>query len=293
MHNLSCNQVKNQGIKVKNYPLNGAMEQNFIALTEPWLDKPFKTTKITIMKKSFQSLLAICFATTMFSCNNSADTAKDSSKDTTKATDTVAAAPVAATPAPAAFTPFDVVEISHTVKDYAKWRPAFNTDSTARKASGMSDIVVGRETGKPNNILIALNVSDMQKAKDFAASPRLKDVMSKNGVISKPVVDYFHVIRFNPDSKEKQWVLVTHKVKDFDAWLKIFDNEGTANRAGQGLIDVALARGINDPNIVHIVFDIKDMAKAKASILSEEKKKLMMSAGVIGAPKIQFYTSAD
>jgi quinol monooxygenase YgiN len=245
------------------------------------------------MKKGFQSLLAICFASIIFSCNNSADTAKETVKDSTKAPDTVVAAPVATTPAPAAFTPFDIAEISHTVKDYAKWRPAFNTDSTARKASGMSDIVVGRENGKPNNLLIALAVSDVQKAKDFAANPRLKEVMDKNGVISKPVVAFFHVIRFNGDSKEKQWVVITHKVKDFDAWLKAFDNESTAGRAAQGLIDVVLARGIDNPNIVQIVFDIKDMAKAKARINSPELKKLMTDAGVEGAPKIQFYTSAD
>jgi len=117
--------------------------------------------------------------------------------------------------------------------------------------------------------------------------------MEKGGVLSKPVIQFFHVIRFNPKSKEKQWVRVTHRVKDFDAWLKVFDNEGTENRASQGLIDVALGRGIDDPNIVALVFDIKDMTKAKASIFSEEKKKLMMSAGVEGKPDIKFYQTAE
>jgi len=35
------------------------------------------------------------------------------------------------------------------------------------------------------------------------------------------------------------------------------------------------------------------MAKAKAAIFSDEKKKIMMSAGVVGAPKIEFYTTAE
>ncbi len=76
-------------------------------------------------------------------------------------------------------------------------------------------------------------------------------------------------------------------------WLKVFDQEGTESRAGQGLIDVVLARGIADSNVVFLVFNIKDMAKAKASIFSEEKKKLMMSAGVEGTPKIEFYKEAE
>ena len=245
------------------------------------------------MKKKFKLLLALSMSGIIFSCNNSADTAKDKQGDTTKSADTAIATAAPVKPAPAAFTPFDVLEITHTVKDYGKWRPAFNTDSTARRASGMTDIVVGRDIDKPNDLMVVLNVSDVQKAKDFGASPRLKEVMTKNGVISKPGISFFHVIRFNPDSKEKQWVVVTHKVKDFDAWLKVFDNEGAANRASQGLFDVVLARGIDDPGIVQLVFDIKDLSKAKASVFSAEKKKLMMDAGVEGKPKIEFYTSAE
>lgn len=241
---------------------------------------------MSFLQKNLNPLLTLCLAAALFSCNNNVEkkTGPSEAGDTSVAT---------TSNTPAAFTPFDVVEISHTVKDYAKWRPAFNTDSTARKASGMEDIVVGRGIDNPNNLAIALKISDVQKAKDFAADPRLKDIMEKNGVISKPNVDFFHVIRFNADSKEKQWVLITHKVKDFDAWVKVFDAEGPATRASYGLIDVVLSRGIDDPNIVHIVFDIKDMAKAKARMNDPELKKLMTEAGVEGAPKIEFYTTAE
>ena len=242
------------------------------------------------MKKRLATLAAISFAALLCSCNNTADTAKDNAQDTTKAKDTAVAPAIAAKPA---FTPFDVVEIEHSVKDYGKWRPGFDNDSVARKENGMTYIVVGREIDKPNNLLVVLNVADVKKAKDFAASPRLKEVMTKNGVNSKPVISYYHVIRFNPDANEKKWVIVTHKVKDFDAWLKVFDGEGTDARAAQGLYDVAVARGVDDPSLVHLVFDIKDLAKAKASILSAEKKKLMLSAGVEGSPKIQFFNSTE
>jgi len=243
------------------------------------------------MKKSnpaLKQLLVVCICAVLFSCNNNAEKKEDATKAPADSTTSTTASP-----APAVFTPFDVMEISHKVKDYDKWRPLFNTDSTARRTSGMEDIVVGREIDNRNNVLIALKISDIQKAKDFGTDPRLKAVMEKGGVLSKPVIQFFHVIRFNPKSKEKQWVRVTHRVKDFDAWLKVFDNEGTENRASQGLIDVALGRGIDDPNIVALVFDIKDMTKAKASIFSEEKKKLMMSAGVEGKPDIKFYQTAE
>jgi hypothetical protein len=241
-----------------------------------------------VIQKNNKVLLAICLAAALFSCNN-----VEPKKEPVKEIDSAVATTTAPTPVPAAFTPFDIVEITHTVKDYTTWRPVFNTDSTARKASGMQDIVVGRGLDNNNNIMVALQIADVAKAKAFSTDPRLKAAMEKGGVISKPGVDFFHVLRFNPDSKEKQWVVVTHKVKDFDAWVKGFDAEGSATRASSGLIDVLLARGIDDSSIVHLVFDIKDMAKAKARMSSPDLKKIMMDAGVQGVPKIEFYTTAD
>jgi hypothetical protein len=238
------------------------------------------------MKKFLTPLLTVCLATALFSCSNSTEKKDEPAKtaDTTATT---------TPPAPAAFVPFDVVEITHTVKDYATWRPFFNADSTARKASGLEDLAVGRGLEKNNNIMIVLKASDIQKAKAFGADPRLKAAMDKAGVISKPDIELFHVIRLNTSSKEKQWVTITHKVKNFDAWVKVFDSEGTATRAANGLIDVALARGIEDSTVVHIVFDIKDLAKAKARINDPALKKLMMDGGVIGVPKIEFYSDAE
>jgi hypothetical protein len=237
-----------------------------------------------------KQILSAITVLTLFLCascgNSSENTNTAAGTDTAKtAKDTVA--PPEVKPV---FKPFDVVEIIHTVKDFSKWKPAFDADSTARNANGLGFMVIGKNQSNPNNLLVVLSVADLQKAKDFAASPRLKDVMKKNGVISKPEIAYFHVIRFSPDSTKKQWVTVTHKVKDFDAWLKVFDGEGPATRANYGLSDAVLAQAIGDSNMVQVVFDITDMAKAKARINDPALKKLMTDAGVIGAPKIVFYS---
>lgn len=240
------------------------------------------------IKSALPVMLAFAISAALFSCGGHSAT---KSTDSATAPDSTATAKTTADTTLAA--PFDVVEVTHVVKDYDKWRPAFNSDSTVRKGSGMIDLVVGRGVDSANRVMIVLKVSDIAKAKAFASDPRLKDVMTKSGVISKPDVEFFHVIRFNPNSHQKQWVIITHKVKDFDAWLKVYDGEGTATRESNGEVDLALARGIDDPNLVHVVFDISDMAKAKADIYSDAKKKLMMSAGVIGAPLIQFYETAE
>ena len=93
--------------------------------------------------------------------------------------------------------------------------------------------------------------------------------------------------------KLKERVEITHKVKDFDAWVKVYDAEGKDKRASEEMVDGVLARCIDDPNIVHILFAITDMAKAQAAIASAAKKKLMLKDGVEGVPTIDFYKNAD
>jgi len=67
--------------------------------------------------------------------------------------------------------------------------------------------------------------------------------------------------------------MVIHKLKDFNAWLKVYDREGMNNCKGNGLIDHGLARDMDDPNKVYIVFAIGDIEKAKARISSQYLKK--------------------
>ena len=239
------------------------------------------------IKSALYVMLAFAISAALFSCGGHS-AAK--STDSAKSPDSPATAKTI--PDSAMAVPFDVLEVTHLVKDYAKWRPGFDSDSTAQKNSGMQAVVVSKCIDTPNRIMIVFKIADVAKAKAFAADPRLKTAMTNSGVISKPDIEYFHAIRFNPNSHQKQWVIITHKVKDFDAWLKVYDGEGTAKRLSNGEVDVVLARGIDDPNIVQVVFDITDMAKAKADIFSDAKKKLMMSAGVTGTPVIQFYEEA-
>ena len=242
---------------------------------------------MTDLSKLFQSMFALVFLAALFACGSNTDTAKDDAKKA----DSPAVTPPPPTPPP--FTPFDVVQISTKVKSYAKWRPLFDADSVNRIPAGLQTITVVREDADSNALMVVCKATDLDKAKAFSTSPKLKEAMAKSGVISKPVSETFHIIRLNMASNEKQSVVITHKVKDFAAWLKEFDGEGPAARASQGLIDVALGRGIPDSNMVELVFDVKDTAKARASIYSEDKKKLMMKAGVEGKPKITFYHDAQ
>lgn len=239
-------------------------------------------------QKTLKLWLIGCLAITLFSCNNSTE----KKEEPAKAADSTSTAPAQAA-VPIITVHFDFMEISHSVKDYGIWKKAFDADSAARNAAGLGFIVLAKQPDNPNDLCITFSAADITKAKAFAADPRLKDVMEKNGVTSKPDIRYWNALRYNPDSKEKNWVIITHKVKDYDTWVKAFDAEGASARAANGLVDVVLARGVDDQGLVHIVFDITDMAKAKARLNSPELKKIMMTAGVEGVPEIKFYSAVE
>jgi hypothetical protein len=185
--------------------------------------------------------------------------------------------------------PFNAIVIRHTVTDYNKWKPFFDADSIARKTAGMHLIGIARGIDAENDVELPFMIDDVQKAKAFSSSPKLKEVMQKAGVNSPPNIKFIKVLRMTEViQKPGDYVEVTHKVNNFDAWLKVFDKEGPAARAKDGLEDGVLARGIDDPNLVYLVFKITDVAKAKAAISDPARKKIMMEAGVVGKPEIYF-----
>jgi len=87
--------------------------------------------------------------------------------------------------------------------------------------------------------------------------------------------------------------MITHRVKDFDAWLKVYDAEVVAKRMENGMLDWGLARNTDDPNMVYIFFAIADIEKAKARINSAELRKIMADAGVVGPPQVFYYKLED
>lgn len=246
------------------------------------------------MKQIFKSILAISFAGILFACNSNPADKKDEVKVSTDSSATSKTTSVAPTPAGPKL-PMDVVTIYHSVKDYKTWRMAFDGDSTRRKEAGFSFVAVEREAEKSNNVKIVLAVSDLAKAKAFASDPGLKDAMAKGGVTSKPEMKYWKIVRFNPENQKglDTRLEIVHKVKNFDAWLKGYDAEGSATRAANGMNDVALGRGIDDSTLVHIVFEVNDLAKVKARLADPALKKIMMDAGVVGMPSITFYKDAS
>lgn len=184
-----------------------------------------------------------------------------------------------------------IVETTFHVKDFNVWKPLFMKDSLLRKQNGIENIVISSQVGHPHKMMNVATVADVEKARASMKDPAFLERIKLRGV-TDPKAEFYQVVRFNPNSKETKWVVMTHKVKDFDAWIVGFD-KGKPMRDSAGLIDVVLARNIDDPSMVQVVCDITDMEKAKAFMNSPVLKERMKEAGVISKPSIEYYESRE
>ncbi len=223
----------------------------------------------------------------LFSCNSgSNDSTTTTSTDSTMKDSTVAVTPPPpATPAPPAMT----MLIKQKVANFAKWFPGYEAHDSARVASGLHNFVVGRGIKDSNIVMVALHVDDTAKAKQFAMSPGLMEVMKKAGVIGKPTF-FYTINRFHDSTTDAstERAIINFKVKDYDAWKKVFDGD-KQDRMNAGITDRAISQFIGDPRMVSLVVAISDMKKAGDFMNTKELKHRMDSAGVVGAPDVFFY----
>jgi hypothetical protein len=83
------------------------------------------------------------------------------------------------------------------------------------------------------------------------------------------------------------YVLVRHKVKDFKVWKQAYEAH-LPKRVEAGLTEAYLLRGADNSNEVVILFEAKDLARAKAFAESPDLRETMVNAGVVDKPDIYF-----
>ena len=82
-------------------------------------------------------------------------------------------------------------------------------------------------------------------------------------------------------------MIVRHKIGDYATWRGVFDGH-EATRVKSGITNGRVFRKAEDSNDVVIMFDVVDLAKARAFGKSDELKAAMQKAGVVGAPEVHF-----
>lgn len=83
------------------------------------------------------------------------------------------------------------------------------------------------------------------------------------------------------------FILVDHKVKDYAKWKSFFDDH-SVTRKKSGSKGGQLYRVSGEPNHICILLEFDTIDNAKKFYESDDLKKVMQEAGVIGKPDVWF-----
>jgi hypothetical protein len=83
-------------------------------------------------------------------------------------------------------------------------------------------------------------------------------------------------------------MVIHHNVSNYAAWRPAYDAHESA-RVGAGITNGRVYRKAEDPNDLVILFDVADVAKARAWAAGDDLKTAMQKAGVQGAPEIDIF----
>ena len=76
--------------------------------------------------------------------------------------------------------------IRHKIADFDKWKPLFDAHRPVREAAGINDLHLWRNADDLSDVVLLSEISDLAKAKEFAAAPELKEKMQDAGVLGAP-----------------------------------------------------------------------------------------------------------
>jgi len=80
--------------------------------------------------------------------------------------------------------------VKHRVGDYGTWKKVFDEMDGARKQNGWTGYSVHRDAADPNVVVIVNRVKDLNGAKQYGASPALREAMQRAGVQGAPDIQF-------------------------------------------------------------------------------------------------------
>lgn len=76
--------------------------------------------------------------------------------------------------------------VRHDVRDFNAWKNAYDAFDAERQSMGVTGQGVYQADGDANNVTVYHHFEDMNAAKAFVRSARLKEVMEAAGVVGTP-----------------------------------------------------------------------------------------------------------
>jgi L-rhamnose mutarotase len=88
------------------------------------------------------------------------------------------------------------------------------------------------------------------------------------------------------------YIISRHKVNDYQAWKKVFDNALSFRKAG-GEKSYQIFQAENDKNNLFMIFEWDSLKNARKFFESSDLQKAMQQAGVLEKPDVYFLEELD
>jgi hypothetical protein len=76
--------------------------------------------------------------------------------------------------------------VRHKVSDFSTWKAAYDANLRLREDAGLKEELFLRNVDDPNEVFLLFKAARLQNARDFAASPELRQKMMEAGVVERP-----------------------------------------------------------------------------------------------------------
>lgn len=181
----------------------------------------------------------------------------------------------------------ELLTVVHECTEFGRWKVVYDADAVNRKAAGLTDLMLVRQSTNPNVIALVFEVSDHAKAKAMVASPRLREAMQKGGIIGKPDI-HFRRGEYSP-REASNYLSVNCRIRDIGTFRKGYAMD-KADRQNATLTDLALLQDVDDANDLLLLWSVEDMAKAKTFLESPKlAEHQVKNAGLVGEPLPRFW----
>jgi len=180
------------------------------------------------------------------------------------------------------------VIVRSQVRDFDTWLEGFDTHEDERRAAGILGHHINRAEDDPNDVSVYLALADLDEAKTFLASDRIRDRMEASGVLGAPEYLYMHPVR-----EAIVWdrplpaLIVRHSVVDFERWLEGYDATG-ARFATKGIVGRAANRAIDYPAVVVLYHQAESFETLRLLLEDGEFQAGVAGAGLTSELEVQF-----
>lgn len=174
------------------------------------------------------------------------------------------------------------VIVQHDVADFDRWKTGYDEDIQRRKKSGLQEILVLKGDPNANSVSVVFGISDLEKARIFFSDPQLAEKMGEAGVISVPQFTYFNVANSSL-TEGSSYMIITHKVADYDKWKEGFDNHELA-RLKYHIKVTAVGTSLDDPTHIVAILNSENARNFIDFMEKSDLKEAMQKSGVISEP---------